>query len=121
MCFNTNHIPKLWRRASIVATLKPGKNVNSPTSSLLCIPYKLLERVILTRITPIIDSILPPEQADFKRGRSTLDQVAEITDDIEESFDTGQVTGAVFLDLTAAYNTVWLIGLHLKMQKAISC
>ena len=33
----------------------------------------------------------------------------------------GQVTEAVFLDLTAAYDTVWLTGLHLKIQKAISC
>ena len=33
----------------------------------------------------------------------------------------GQVTRAVFLDLTAAYDTVWLAGLHLKIQKAISC
>ena len=32
-----------------------------------------------------------------------------------------QVTGAVFLDLTAAFGTVWLTGLHLKIQKAISC
>ena len=42
-------------------------------------------------------------------------------DDIEESFNVGQVTGAVFLDLLVAYDTVWLTGLHLKIQKAISC
>ena len=30
----------------------------------------------------------------------------------------GQVTGAVFLDLTAAFYTVPLTGLHLKIQKA---
>ena len=53
--------------------------------------------------------------------RSTLDQVAQITDDIEKSFDMGQVTGAVFLDLTAAYDTAWRTGLYLKKQKAISC
>ena len=33
----------------------------------------------------------------------------------------GQVTGAVFLDLTAAYDTIRLTGLHLTIQKAISC
>ena len=47
--------------------------------------------------------------------------MAQITDDIEEFFDVGQVTGAVFLDLTAACDTVGLTGLHLKLQKAISC
>ena len=39
-----------------------------------------------------------------------MDQVAQITEDIEKFFDIGQVTGVVFLDLTAAYNTVWLTG-----------
>ena len=88
---------------------------------LLCIPYKLIQRVMLTRITLIIECILPPEQAGFRRGRSTLDQVAQITDDIEKSFDMGQAIEAVFLDLTSAYDTVWLKGLHLKIQKAIPC
>ena len=99
--------------------------MNSPTSyrpiSLLCTSYKLLELVILTRITTITEPILPPKQAGFRRGRSTLDQEAQITDDIEKFFDMGQVTGVVFLDLTAAYDTVWLAGLNLKIQKTISC
>ena len=50
-----------------------------------------------------------------------MDQVAQIAGDIEESFDMGQVTGAVFLDLTVAYDTIWLTGLHLKIQKRIYC
>ena len=124
LCFNTNLIPKLSRRVSIVTIIKPGKNVNSPTScrsiSLLCTPYQLLKQVILTQITPIIEFILPPQQVGFRRGRSSIDQVVRITEDIEEPFDMVQVTGAVFLDLTAAYDTVWLTGLHLKIQKPIS-
>ena len=40
-------------------------------------------------------------------------KVAQITDNLEQSFDMGQVTGAVFLDLTAPYDTGWLIGLRL--------
>ena len=58
------------------------------------------------QITPIIEFNLPPERAGFKRGRSTLDQVAQITDNIEESFDMGQVTEAVFPDIPATFDTV---------------
>ena len=41
-----------------------------------CIPHKILERFIYTRIEPVIDPLLPREQAGFRRGRSTVDQVA---------------------------------------------
>ena len=38
-------------------------------------------------------------------GHSTLEQGTQITDGIEESFGVRQVTGVVFIDLAAAYNT----------------
>ena len=39
--------------------------------------------------------------------------------DIEDGFQAGEKVGAVFLDLTAAYDTVWLRGLHLKLLETI--
>ena len=39
-------------------------------------------------------------------GRSTCDQVAALTTFIENGFQQNLKTGAVFLDLTAAYDTV---------------
>ena len=39
--------------------------------------------------------------------------------DIEGSFQKGKKAGAVFLDLTAAYNTVWMCVLHMKILKTI--
>ena len=100
----------MWRRATVNAVLKPGKDETCASSyrpiSLLCTSYKLLERVILARISPIVDKTLPQEQASFRQGRSTLDQVRQLTENIKESYDRGQVTGAVFLHLTAAYDTV---------------
>ena len=54
----------------------------------------------------MIDPHLPQEQAGFRPGRSTLDQGAKLTSDIELAFDENLKGGAVFVDLTAAYNTV---------------
>ena len=62
---------------------------------------------------------LPHEQAGFRRGRSTVYQVTLLTQDTEESFDAGENTGAVFVDLTAAYDTVWHRGLRLKLNMLI--
>ena len=122
-CYHHTRIPKMWRRASVVSILKPGKPDTSPQSyrpiSLLCTTYKLMERLILTRINPIVDPLLPYDQAGFRQGRSTVDQVTRLTQTIEHAFDDKQVTGAMFLDLTAAYDTVWHQGLHLKLQRMI--
>ena len=87
--------------------------------SLLCVPLKLLERLRLTRLDPVIDPQLPPEQAGFRHGRSTTDQVTLLTDDIEAGFEQNQQVGVALVDLTAAYDTVWLRGLNLKLLRML--
>ena len=74
---------------------------------LLCFPYKNLERLIYARIEPLIDPLLPKEQAGFRRGKSIVDQVVLLTQNIEDSFEAKKKAGAVFVVyLTAAYDTV---------------
>jgi len=55
--------------------------------------------------------MLPREQAGFRHRRSTVEQVTLLTQDIEDSFSAKKKAGAVFVDLTAAYDTVWHRGL----------
>jgi len=55
-------------------------------SSLLCGPFKILERLVYTRVEPIIYPLLPQEQAGFQHGRSGADQVTLLTEDMENSF-----------------------------------
>ena len=49
-CLRRLKIPKIWRRALVVAIPKPAKPLDDPKSyrpiSLLCDPYKILERLI---------------------------------------------------------------------------
>ena len=63
----TSSIPKVWRKAKVIAILKPKKPADDPTSyrpiSLLSIAYKLMERVILARIEDIVECHLPHAQA----------------------------------------------------------
>ena len=58
-CLTENKIPKLWRKSKIVAIFKPGKDSEIPKSyrpiSLLCHTYKLYERMILNRVTPLLE------------------------------------------------------------------
>ena len=122
-CLHHLKIQKIWRRALVVAIPKPMTPVKDPKSyhpiSLLCVPYKILERLIYTRIEPIVDPLLPREQAGFRQGRSTVDQTVLLTQHIEDSFETKKKAGAVFVDLTAAYDTVWHRGLTCKLLRLL--
>jgi len=83
----------------------------------VCVPFKILERLICNRFDPIIDQLLPQEQAGFRHGRSPVDQVTLLTQDIEDNLSTKKMAGAVFVDLTAAYDTVWHRGLTCKLLR----
>ena len=48
--------------------------------------HKLLECLALHRISPTVEDLLSPDQAGFRKGRSTCDQVAALTTFIENGF-----------------------------------
>ena len=122
-CLRPLKISKIWRRALVVAIPKPAKPVGYPKSyrpiSLLCVPYEILERLICARVKPLIYPLLPKEQAGFRRGKSTVDQVVLLTQNIEDSFEAKKKAGAVFINLTAAYDTVWHRGLSCKLLRLL--
>ena len=66
-----------------------------------------------------MDAVVNVDQAGFRPERSTCDQVAALTTFIENGFQQNLKTGTVFLDLTAAYDTVWHTGLLLKLCKSM--
>ena len=60
--FATSSLPacaKFWRKALIVAVPKLEKSLGNPKSyplvSLLCVPFKILERIIYARVEPIVN------------------------------------------------------------------
>jgi Reverse transcriptase (RNA-dependent DNA polymerase) len=108
---STGRLPKLFRQVNVITILKPGKYGSDPSHfrpiSLLSVVFKLLERLILHRIQPLIDEVVPVSQAGFRKHRSCTKQVLDLTSHIEAGFQRKLKTGAVFIDLTAAYHTVW--------------
>jgi len=82
-CMHQLKIPKIWRRALVIAIPKPEKPLEDPKSycpiSLLCVPFKILERLIYARVEAINDPLFPEEQAGFRHGRSAVDQVTLLT------------------------------------------
>ena len=109
-CLEHTVIPKIWRRVTVVAVLKPNKLADDPKShrpiSLLCVPYKILEKQILARINRVIKPQLPTERSGFRQDRSTVQQILKLTCEIEKSFEKVFNAGAVMVNLTAAYDIV---------------
>ena len=124
-CLRRLKIPKIWRRALVVAIPKPTKSVGNPKSyrpiSLLCVPYKIVERLIYARVEPLIDPLLPKAKPSlgFDEGKSSVDQVVLLTQNIKDSFEAKKKAGVVFFDLTAADNTVWHRGLTCKLLRLL--
>ena len=53
-----------------------------------------------------MDAKLIPEQAGFRPGKSCTSQLLNLTEHIEDGYEKRMTTGAVFVDLSAAYDTV---------------
>jgi len=87
-CIETNRIPKIWREAKVMAIPKPSKDHGDPKNfrpiSLLCHTYKLLERLILNRLSAYVDNHHIPQQAGFRPGRSCTGQLLSLAELIEE-------------------------------------
>ena len=109
-CFIENKSPKIWRKSKIIAILKPGKDTAIPKNyipiSLLCHTYKLYDRLILNRVSPLLEQHLIKEQSGFRPGKSCTSQLISLTQHIKDGYQRGMITVATFLDLSAAYDTV---------------
>lgn len=74
--------------------------------SLLCYNYKLFEHLILNHLALSIDAKHIPEQAGFRPGTFCTSQLLNLEQFIEYGFEKGEITSAVFVELSAAYDTV---------------
>lgn len=80
---SSGNVPDFFKKTKIIAFNKPEKDGSEANHyrpiSLLCNCFKLLERLIYNRIAPLIDKVLPKQQADFLPGRSCCQQVKAFT------------------------------------------
>ena len=115
------------KEAIIIPILKKGKDRHNKTSyrpiSLLSCVGKTMERTVNRRLQHHLEKngLLSPSQSGFRKNRSTEDQVALLTQDIENGFQQKIKTLAVFVDLTKAFDKVWKDGILVKLQRKKVC
>ena len=125
--WRTGFFPCAWKEAILVPVPKKGKNRHSkngyrPISLLSCLG-KTMERIVNRRLQYHLEKngLISPAQSGFRKNRSTEDQIAYLTQEIENAFQQKMKTLAVFVDLTKAFDKVWKEGLLLKLLKKKVC
>ena len=92
LSISSNTIPNLWKQASIIPLLKPGKSPTVAWSyrpiSLLCTPSKILERLVLNRITPFLP--FSPSQHGFRSLHSNTTLLTSLSQSILEGLNHGK-------------------------------
>ena len=74
--------------------------------TLLPIASKVLGRVIINRIKAGIDEILRPEQAGFREGKSTTEQIFILRNIIEQSVEWQSTLYINFIDFEKAFDSI---------------
>ena len=122
--WNTGTLAQVWREATMIPIHKKGKDKNKPASyrpiSLTSCVVKTLERVINERLLWHLETgnILVPEQAGFRRFRSTEDQATYLAQEVEDAFQEKKCLLAAWIDLQKAFDKVWKDGLLVKLQRS---
>jgi hypothetical protein len=78
---------------------------------------KLFEKILLARILHVVNErgLMRDEQFGFRPRHSTSLQLAHLVERITRNYGEKRLTGAVFLDVAKAFDTVWIDGLLYKL------
>ena len=102
-------LPEQWKESIIVPIYKKGEKTNCSNYrgiSLLLTSYKILSNIILERLTPYVDEIIGDHQCDFRRNRSTIDQIFCIRQILEKKWEYDGTVHHLFIDFKNAYDPV---------------
>ena len=98
---------KLWKCSKITAMFKSWDRTNAsnyrPISILPTLLSKILEKAVHTQFL-VTNKLLSRKQFVFRRSLSTISALTSFAD--ESPSQHGRLRGAVFLDLTKAFDTV---------------
>jgi exonuclease III len=101
--------PKEWKRSVFIPIPKKGDSrecANNRTIALLPHASKVLLKVLQGRLEPYMEREMPAEQAGFRRGRGTRDQIANLRWIMEGTREYQKEIFMCFLDYSKAFDCV---------------
>jgi len=109
LIWKTEKIPKSWTRGLIIKIPKAGnlkdcKNWRGIT--LLPVVSKVMGRILINRIRDAVDSSLREEQAGFRQGRNTIEQIFILRNILEQTAEWQATLYINFVDFEKAFDSV---------------
>ena len=111
LSFQTRTVPSIWKTVKVIPLLKKGDKQNGSNYrpiSILPTISKILEKAVHTQFYAYLteNNLISPNQFGFRLKSSPITAASQLSDKILHSMDNGCLTGAVFLDLAKAFDTV---------------
>nr|KAG5711041.1 hypothetical protein BaRGS_013775 [Batillaria attramentaria] len=126
--WNEEEIPTDWKEGHIIKLPKKGDLGNCDNYrgiTLLSIPGKIFNRILLERMRDSVDGKLRDNQAGFRRNRSCIDQIATLRIIVEQSLEWNSSLYVNFVDYRKAFDslhrdTLWQLLRHYGIPPKLS-
>ena len=111
LSITTSTVPSLWKKAKVIPVFKTG-NADLPQNyrpiSILPVLSKILEKSVHHQFMTYLENnrLLTEFQFGFRKNRSTKMAATLLCDNIRKEMNNGKMVGAVFLDLSKAFDTI---------------
>ena len=118
--WRTAELPTPWTQSLNITLPKKGNLQlcqNYRTISLISHSSKVMLKVILKRLKPQAEEIIAEEQAGFRAGRSTTEQIFNLGILCEKYLQHQQNLYHVFIGFKKAFDRVWHAALWATMRK----
>ena len=113
-------MPTAWTQSLVITLPKKGnlqQCQNYRTISLISHPSKAMLKIILNILKPQAEKIIAEEQAGFRAGRRTTEQILNLRILSEKYLQQQQDLYRVFIDFKKAFDAVWHAALWATMKK----
>ena len=117
--WQTGEWPTTWTQSLIITLPKKGnlqQCQNYRTISLISHPSKVMLKILFNRLKPQAERIIAEEQAGFRAGRSTTEQIFNLRIICERYLQHQQDLYHVFIDFKKAFDRVWHAALWATMN-----
>ena len=108
--WKTQQWPQDWKRAVFIPIPKKGnakESINYCTIALISHASKVMLKILQARLQQYVNCKLPDVQADFRKGRGTRDQIANIRWIIEKARGFQKISISALLTMPKPL-TVWI-------------